>query len=424
MANMIQKPRGTQDVLPKQIAVWQYIEQQLRDACTRFNYQEIRTPMFEHIELFKRGVGDTTDIVSKEMYDFFDKGNRHIALRPEGTASTVRAYVENKLYGETDIQKLYYLGPMFRYERAQKGRLRQFNQFGIEALGSFDPLIDAEVVALAMEIYANVGLKNIKLVINSLGDLESRMAHRQALVEHFTPVMGELCQDCQTRLEKNPLRILDCKVDAKHESMQSAPQILNYLNTESKNYFQAVLAALTAMEIPYTVDANLVRGLDYYNHTAFEIVLDDPSFGAQTTLCGGGRYNGLVEQLGGPATPGIGFGLGIERLVLALEQQEIALPFTEQVDVYFMGLGQEARIASARLIHQLRQNGVSVETDYQGRGMKAMFKAANRAAAKFAVILGEEELAQGICQVKNLQAATQKTVSVTELVTYLVEANK
>ncbi|MGL6229563.1 MAG: histidine--tRNA ligase [Culicoidibacterales bacterium] len=421
---MIQKPRGTQDVLPKQIAVWQYIEQQLRDACTRFNYQEIRTPMFEHIELFKRGVGDTTDIVSKEMYDFFDKGNRHIALRPEGTASTVRAYVENKLYGETDIQKLYYLGPMFRYERAQKGRLRQFNQFGIEALGSFDPLIDAEVVALAMEIYANVGLKNIKLVINSLGDLESRMAHRQALVEHFTPVMGELCQDCQTRLEKNPLRILDCKVDAKHESMQSAPQILNYLNTESKNYFQAVLAALTAMEIPYTVDANLVRGLDYYNHTAFEIVLDDPSFGAQTTLCGGGRYNGLVEQLGGPATPGIGFGLGIERLVLALEQQEIALPFTEQVDVYFMGLGQEARIASARLIHQLRQNGVSVETDYQGRGMKAMFKAANRAAAKFAVILGEEELAQGICQVKNLQAATQKTVSVTELVTYLVEANK
>ncbi|MGL4971637.1 MAG: histidine--tRNA ligase, partial [Culicoidibacterales bacterium] len=277
---------------------------------------------------------------------------------------------------------------------------------------------------LAMEIYANVGLKNIKLVINSLGDLESRMAHRQALVEHFTPVMGELCQDCQTRLEKNPLRILDCKVDAKHESMQSAPQILNYLNTESKNYFQAVLAALTAMEIPYTVNANLVRGLDYYNHTAFEIVLDDPSFGAQTTLCGGGRYNDLVEQLGGPATPGIGFGLGIERLVLALEQQEIALPFTEQVDVYFMGLGQEARIASARLIHQLRQNGVSVETDYQGRGMKAMFKAANRAAAKFAVILGEEELAQGICQVKNLQAATQKTVSVTELVTYLVEANK
>ncbi|MGL6057113.1 MAG: histidine--tRNA ligase [Culicoidibacterales bacterium] len=416
---MIQKPRGTQDVLPKQIAVWQYIEQQLRDACTRFNYQEIRTPMFEHIELFKRGVGDTTDIVSKEMYDFFDKGNRHIALRPEGTASTVRAYVENKLYGETDIQKLYYLGPMFRYERAQKGRLRQFNQFGIEALGSFDPLIDAEVVALAMEIYANVGLKNIKLVINSLGDLESRMAHRQALVEHFTPVMGELCQDCQTRLEKNPLRILDCKVDAKHASIQSAPQILNYLNTESKNYFQAVLAALTAMEIPYTVDANLVRGLDYYNHTAFEIVLDDPSFGAQTTLCGGGRYNGLVEQLGGPATPGIGFGLGIERLVLALEQQEIALPFTEQVDVYFMGLGQEARIASARLIHQLRQNGVSVETDYQGRGMKAMFKAANRAAAKFAVIIGEEELAQGICQVKNLQAATQETVMIQALVKYI-----
>ncbi|MGL6008189.1 MAG: histidine--tRNA ligase, partial [Culicoidibacterales bacterium] len=345
-------------------------------------------------------------------------------LRPEGTASTVRAYVENKLYGETDIQKLYYLGPMFRYERAQKGRLRQFNQFGVEALGSFDPFVDAEVIALAMEIYAKLELNNIKLVINSLGDLESRLAHRQALVEHFTPVIGELCQDCQTRLAKNPLRILDCKVDEKHSSMQTAPQILNYLNTESKAYFDAVLVALDAMAIPYTIDANLVRGLDYYNHTAFEIVLDDPSFGAQTTLCGGGRYNGLVEQLGGPATPGIGFGLGIERLVLALEQQAITLPFTETVDVYFMGLGQDARITSVGLIHQLRQASVSVETDYQNRGMKAMFKAANRVAAKFAVILGEEELAQGICQVKNLQASSQETVELSTLVAYLVDANK
>lgn len=419
MATTIQKPRGTQDVLPKQIAVWQYIEQQLRETCTRFNYKEIRTPMFEHIELFKRGVGDTTDIVSKEMYDFFDKGNRHIALRPEGTASTVRAYVENKLYGETDIQKLYYMGPMFRYERAQKGRLRQFNQFGIEALGSFDPLIDAEVIALAMDFYQNLGLHNIKLVINSLGDSASRLAHRQALVEHFTPVMGELCQDCQTRLEKNPLRILDCKVDAKHPSMATAPKIIDYLNDESRTYFETVLAALSEMEIAYTVDATLVRGLDYYNHTAFEIMLDDPNFGAQTTLCGGGRYNGLVEQLGGPATPGIGFGLGIERLILALEQQNVELPIMEQLDVYVMGLGAEAKVASAKLLNQLRQAGLSGEMDYQGRGMKAMFKAANRVQAKFAIILGEEELANQVCQVKNLQESTQATVALSEVVAYL-----
>ncbi len=423
MATTIQKPRGTQDVLPKQIAIWQYIEQQLRETCTRFNYKEIRTPMFEHIELFKRGVGDTTDIVSKEMYDFFDKGNRHIALRPEGTASTVRAYVENKLYGETDIQKLYYLGPMFRYERAQKGRLRQFNQFGIEALGSFDPMIDAEVVALAMDFYQNLGLANIKLVINTLGDLESRLAHRQALVAHFTPVVEELCQDCQSRLEKNPLRILDCKVDAKHPSMATAPKIIDYLNDESRVYFETVLATLTQMEIPYVVDPTLVRGLDYYNHTAFEIMLDDPNFGAQTTLCGGGRYNGLVEQLGGPATPGIGFGLGIERLILALEQQNVTLPITDQLDVYVMGLGANAKTASAKLLNQVRQAGLSGEMDYQGRGMKAMFKAANRVQAKYAIILGEEELANHVCQVKNLVEATQETIALNDVVAYL-QANQ
>lgn len=418
MATTIQKPRGTQDVLPKEIATWQYIEQQLREACLRFNYKEIRTPMFEHIELFKRGVGDTTDIVSKEMYDFFDKGNRHIALRPEGTASTVRAYVENKLYGETDIQKLYYLGPMFRYERAQKGRLRQFNQFGIEALGSFDPSIDAEVIALAMSIYANVGLNNIKLVINSLGDLDSRMAHRAALVAHFTPVIGELCNDCQTRLEKNPLRILDCKVDAKHPSLANAPQILDYLNDESRTYFETVLKTLEAMNIPYTVDPNLVRGLDYYNHTAFEIVLDDPSFGAQTTLCGGGRYNGLVEQLGGPATPGIGFGLGIERLVLALEQQNVTLPIVNTLDVYMMALGENAKLAGMGIAHQLRQAGLNVECDYQGRGMKALFKAATRANAKFAIIIGDDELANQTCVVKNLVEASQETIAISELNAY------
>ncbi|MGL4623528.1 MAG: histidine--tRNA ligase, partial [Culicoidibacterales bacterium] len=260
-------------------------------------------------------------------------------------------------------------------------------------------------------------------VINTLGDLESRLAHRQALVAHFTPVVEELCQDCQSRLEKNPLRILDCKVDAKHPSMATAPKIIDYLNDESRVYFETVLATLTQMEIPYVVDPTLVRGLDYYNHTAFEIMLDDPNFGAQTTLCGGGRYNGLVEQLGGPATPGIGFGLGIERLILALEQQNVTLPITDQLDVYVMGLGANAKTASAKLLNQVRQAGLSGEMDYQGRGMKAMFKAANRVQAKYAIILGEEELANHVCQVKNLVEATQETIALNDVVAYL-QANQ
>ena len=340
----IQIPRGTQDILPEQAVVWQYIENIARDLCRRYQYNEIRTPIFEHTEVFSRGVGETTDIVQKEMYTFTDRGDRSLTLRPEGTAAAVRSFVENKMFGWANQPvKLFYVGPMFRYERPQAGRFRQFVQFGAEALGSADPAIDAEMISLAMNVYKALGLQELKLVINSLGDKESRTAHREALISHFQPHIGEFCSDCQSRLEKNPLRILDCKKDRDHELMSTAPSILDYLNEESKEYFNKVLKHLEAMNIAYTVDATLVRGLDYYNHTAFEIMSNAKGFGAITTLCGGGRYNGLVEEFGGPETPGIGFAMSIERLIAALTAENIALPIEQSIDIYVVALGEAAK---------------------------------------------------------------------------------
>src|SRR5699024_714604 len=303
----INAPRGTVDLLPEQTRKWQYVERVIQELCERYQYKEIRTPMFEHTEVFQRGVGDTTDIVQKEMYTFEDRGNRSITLRPEGTAGVVRAFVQNKMYGEA-IQpvKLYYFDELFRYERPQQGRMRQLHQFGVEALGSDDPAIDAEVIGLAMDCYEALGLRSLKLVLNSLGDKESRQAHKEALIAHFTPVKDELCGDCQTRLEQNPLRVLDCKKDMNHEAMKTSPSILDYLNESSEQYFTRVKEYLDEMGIEYVVYERLVRGLDYYNHTAFEIMSEADGFGAITTLLGGGRYNGLTEELGGPDVPGVG----------------------------------------------------------------------------------------------------------------------
>jgi len=330
----IQAPRGTYDVLPDQSAKWQEVEQKINDLCRLYQYKEIRTPIFEHTELFQRGVGDTTDIVQKEMYTFQDRGDRSLTLRPEGTASVVRSYVENKLFGMPDQPvKLFYTGPMFRYERPQAGRMRQFVQFGVEAIGSKDPAIDAEVISLAMEVYRSVGLKQLRLVINSLGDTESRITHKEALIKHFEPSINEFCNDCQTRLEKNPLRILDCKVDRNHPLMATAPSLTDYLNDESRAYFEEVQSYLSSMDIEFVVDPNLVRGLDYYNHTAFEIMSDAEGFGAITTLAGGGRYNGLVEDLGGPDSPGIGFAMSIERLLLALEMEKVVIGQSNNLEV-------------------------------------------------------------------------------------------
>lgn len=413
----IKAPRGTMDILPEQAKKWQYIEKQFKSICQRYNYKEIRTPLFEHTELFQRSVGDTTDIVQKEMYEFKDRGGRSITLRPEGTAPVARAYVENKLYGDPkQPHKLFYFMQMFRYERPQQGRMRQLNQFGVEVLGSKDPAIDAEVIDLAMTCYKELGLTSLKLVINSLGDEESRAQYRKALVEHFTPHKEELCKDCQTRLEQNPLRVLDCKTDSEHPAMKKAPSILDYLNEESRSYFDKVKSYLTTIGVDYEIDPNLVRGLDYYNHTAFEIMSEAEGFGAITTLAGGGRYNGLVEELGGPSTPGIGFGMGIERLLLALEAENISLPLTNQLDYYMVTMGERADVESFRIIHYLRKHGIQVDKDYQGRKPKAQFKAANRLNVRYVLVLGDEELDKEIINLKDMETGEQEEIPLTNLV--------
>ncbi|MBG9445684.1 histidine--tRNA ligase [Cytobacillus firmus] len=407
----IRIPRGTQDILPGEVEKWQLIEEKARELCEKFQYREIRTPIFEHTELFLRSVGDTTDIVQKEMYTFEDRGGRSLTLRPEGTASTVRSFVEHKMHGDASQPvKLYYMGPMFRYERPQAGRFRQFVQFGVEAIGSADPAIDAEVIALAMSLYKSMGLQKLKLIVNSLGDKESRTAHREALVNHFKPRIGEFCQDCQNRLEKNPMRILDCKQDREHELMKSAPSIIDYLNDYSKAYFEKVQKYLKNLDIDFTVDPNLVRGLDYYNHTAFEIMSDSEGFGAITTLCGGGRYNGLTEEIGGPEAPGIGFALSIERFIAALEAEKVDLPLVKSIDCYLVSLGEEAKDYTVGLLQKLRMAGYSAERDYLDRKIKAQFKAADRSNAKFVAVLGEDELKANKINVKSMESGEQTEV--------------
>ncbi|MFB6468027.1 histidine--tRNA ligase [Cytobacillus sp. Hz8] len=421
----IQIPRGTQDIRSGDVEKWQLIEAKARELCDLYQYKEIRTPIFEHTELFLRSVGDTTDIVQKEMYTFEDRGGRSITLRPEGTASTVRAFVEHKMFGEANQPvKLYYMGPMFRYERPQAGRFRQFVQFGIEALGSADPAIDAEVISLARHLYQALGLKKLKLVINSLGDKESRNAHREALIEYFRPRIGEFCHDCQNRLEKNPMRILDCKKDHNHELMKSAPSIIDYLNEESKNYFEKVQKYLTALNIPFEIDPNLVRGLDYYNHTAFEIMSDAEGFGSITTLCGGGRYNGLVEEIGGPETPGIGFALSIERFIAALEAESIELSLNKGIDCYVVALGDEAKDYSVSLLQQLRSAGYSAERDYLNRKIKAQFKAADRLQASYVAILGEDELKANKINVKSMKTGEQTELELDQFIDQFTLLNK
>ncbi|ALS78950.1 histidine--tRNA ligase [Planococcus kocurii] len=418
----IQAPRGTYDVLPDQSAKWQEVEQKINNLCRLYQYKEIRTPIFEHTELFQRGVGDTTDIVQKEMYTFQDRGERSLTLRPEGTASVVRSYVENKLFGMPDQPvKLFYTGPMFRYERPQAGRMRQFVQFGVEAIGSKDPAIDAEVISLAMEVYRAVGLKQLRLVINSLGDTESRVAHKKALVIHFEPSINEFCSDCQTRLEKNPLRILDCKVDRQHPLMATAPSLADYLNEESQAYFDEVQAYLSSMDIEFVVDPNLVRGLDYYNHTAFEIMSDAEGFGAITTLAGGGRYNGLVEDLGGPESPGIGFAMSIERLLLALEMEKVEIGQSNNLEVYVVAMDETTKKKAFAVVRDLRLNGISADMDFAGRKVKAQMKSADRKGAAFVVVIGETELESGKVALKEMATGEQQEMAFEEIAASLLK---
>lgn len=408
---MYQRPKGTQDLLPEQTALWQYVEDTARTLCASYNYKEIRTPIFEQTELFMRGIGETTDVVEKEMYTFQDKGNRSMTLRPEGTAGIVRAYVENKLYGLPDIAKLYYIGPMFRYEQPQAGRYRQLHQFGVEAIGSSDPALDAEVIALGLSFYKQLGMKDVRVEVNSVGNTPSRLAYREKLQAFLSPFKEELCKDCQSRFERNPLRILDCKKD--QDRFEGAPNILDSLDEESTTHFEAVCAHLDAMGIVYTVNPRLVRGLDYYTHTAFEYKAE--GIGAIDTIGGGGRYNGLVEQIGGEDQPGIGFGVGLERTVLILEKQKVQIPSAQKLDVFLVTLGDLAEKASTAILYQLRENGIAVDKDYQGRKMKAQMKAADRSGAKYAVIIGEDELSRGEASLKDLQTGEQQQVQISEI---------
>lgn len=411
-------PRGTVDLLSEDTAKWQKLEQILRTISDLYNVKEIRTPIFEHTELFNRSVGDTSDIVTKEMYTFEDKKGRSITLRPEGTAGVARAFVENKLFALADKPvKLYYMGPMFRYERPQKGRQRQFHQFGVEMLGVENPAIDVEIMSMAVTIVKALGLKNVRLVINTLGDAKSREMHKAALKDHFKPYLGELCYDCNQRFEKNPLRILDCKVDKEHEAMKSAPKTIDFLTDEAKAYFDEVCSLLDDLEIEYEVDPNLVRGLDYYNHTVFEVISDDPILGAQATLGGGGRYNQMIEELGGPATPGIGFAFGMERLTIALGANQTEDEDT--LDVYVMPLGNEATSLASQILMMLRANGYRCDMDYLHRSMKAQFKTVDRMKAKFALILGETEVKNEVVNIKDTANRSQETVKLEDILTYI-----
>ena len=420
---MINIPRGTQDILPGETKKWQFIESRLEKLMKLYNYQEIRTPIFESTDLFARGVGDSTDVVQKEMYNFKDKGDRDLTLRPEGTAAVVRSYIEKKMQGQANQPvKLYYVGPMFRYERKQKGRYRQFTQFGVEAIGSEDPSIDAEVLAMVVHIYESFGLKNLKLVTNSIGDIDSRQEYNQALVKHFEPVIDDFCQDCQSRLHTNPMRILDCKVDRDKEAVKTAPRITDYLNDESQAYYNQVKAHLDDLNIRYEEDPNLVRGLDYYTHTAFELMIDDPDYdGAITTLCGGGRYNGLLQLLDGPDQTGIGFALSIERLLMALEQEGIELVDEEPLDLFVVTMGDEADRYAVRLLNDLRKQGISVDKDYLNRKIKAQMKQADRLNARYTVVIGDQELEQQRIAIKDMQSGESEEIALNQIAEFFTK---
>lgn len=417
---MIKMPRGTQDILPQDSAKWRYIENRLHTLMELYNYKEIRTPIFESTELFARGVGDSTDVVQKEMYTFKDKGDRSLTLRPEGTAAVVRSYIEHKMQGEPNQPiKLYYNGPMFRYERKQKGRYRQFNQFGVEAIGAENPSIDAEILAMVMHIYESFGLKHLKLVINSIGDSESRKEYNEALVKHFEPVIDTFCSDCQSRLHTNPMRILDCKIDRDKEAVKNALRITDYLNNDSKSYYEQVKLHLDNLNISYVEDPNLVRGLDYYTHTAFELMIDNPEYdGAITTLCGGGRYNGLLQLLDGPDETGIGFALSIERLLMALDEEGISLDVSEDFDLFVVTMGEDADRYAVKLINDLRRNGIKVDKDYLNRKIKGQMKQADRLNAKYTVVIGDQELENNEIGVKNMISGESENVQLDELVNY------
>ncbi len=414
---MIKAPRGTHDILPSETYRWHAVEEQIQKICLEFGYKEIRTPMFESTELFERGVGDTTDVVQKEMYTFLDKGGRSITLKPEGTSPIVRSFVENSVYANPQPTKLYYLYPCFRYEKPQAGRLREFHQFGIEVFGSNAPSIDAEVISLAMSLLARLEVTGIELNINSIGCPTCRKAYNEKLKEYFRPYLNELCETCRERFEKNPLRILDCKNADCKKIYNNAPMLLDHICDDCNEHFEKLKKYLEAMNISYNVDATIVRGLDYYTKTVFEIVSKNK--GSEGTICGGGRYDGLVAEIGGPEMAGVGFGMGLERLLLVLESINKLPENNECPDIFIANIGADADLFVQKLVFDLRQNGIAAERDYLERSVKAQMKFANKIDAKFSAVIGDDDIKNGKLNVKNMKTGESEEIEFSELSKYL-----
>lgn len=411
-------PKGTQDLLPDKSGIWQYLEQSFKDICSKFGYREIRFPTFEHTELFLRGVGDTTDVVQKQMYTFNDKGGRSITLRPEGTASVARSFLENGLFQYPMPLKMFYDTACFRYEKSQKGRLREFHQFGIEAFGSKGPGIDAEVLSLAVTFLNSVGLSDISVNINSIGCPECRKRYNDALKEYLTPFKDKLCETCLSRFDRNPLRILDCKSEICQKLCEGAPRLLDYICDDCREHFEGFKAQLDNLGIEYKIDDSIVRGLDYYTKTVFEVI------SGGFTVCGGGRYDGLVEEFGGDSTPAVGFGLGIERLILRLSEAGVVLPEGENISVYIAPMGEAAALRAAKIVYGLRLSGISAECDHMGRSLKAQMKYADKLGAKFTLVLGDNELESGRAKIKNMQTGEQTELAIDEIAEFMGGANK
>ena len=403
-------PKGTKDMMPEEAYKWQYLEKKFAEICRRYGFQEIRTPVFEHTELFQRGVGDTTDIVKKEMYSFMDQGNRNITLRPEGTSPVVRAFCEHKVFANPQPTKVYYNIPCFRYEKPQSGRLRQFHQFGVEIFGTTNMMADAEIIAIGYDFIKEMGITDVELQINSVGCPECRGKHREALKKFLEPKYDELCPTCQERYHTNPMRILDCKSPIDQELVKDAPMMLDYLCDDCREAFEDLKKNLDVFGIEYVVNPKIVRGLDYYTKTAFEFVTT--KIGAQGTVCGGGRYDGLVEEVGGPSTPGVGWGMGKERILMTSEACGFEIPKPEGTEVFIAFMGDKAREFALKLMHDLRVAGVAVQMDVMGRNFKNQFKLANRCGAARTVIIGESELESGMLQVKDMESGEQTEVSI------------
>lgn len=407
-------PKGTKDVLPGQVYRWHYVEKKFAEICDRFGYKEIRTPVFEHTELINRGVGDTTDIVQKEMYTFNDHGGRSLTLKPEGTSPAVRAFVEHKMYAEVQPTKIYYVTPCFRYEKPQSGRLREFHQFGIEIFGTPDMMADADVICLGHDFLEEMGVKDVELEINSVGCPTCRAAYRKALQDFLRPHYDELCDTCKDRFERNPMRILDCKSDEDQAIVADAPLMVDYLCDDCRQAFEDVQADLTAMGIEFTVNPRIVRGLDYYTKTAFEFV--STSIGAQGTVCGGGRYDNLCEELGGPPIPGVGFGLGIERLLMLMDANGFEIPEPDPVSVFIVTMGKAARAEGLSILRKLHKKGISAQMDTLSRNVKGQFKYAARLNAKYTVVIGDDEIEKGVVQLKDMDKREQKEIPIDQIV--------